>query len=105
MYADNIDKQEVGIVLSNAYKGQHAKVCIPAMLPDLKTDEPYNVKKNKPIPSNIVSGNRNKLDLRSYYVSNYTEIKATRKVFKHDKIYVSILGSNDFEMAGEYNEQ
>ena len=105
-YSDTIDKQEIGIVLSNAYKGQLAKVCIPAITPDLNTDKPYKIRKNRPSTSNIVSGNAGNLDIRRYYRSNYIEIKATRKVFEQDRVYVSILGSDknqNFEMVGEYN--
>lgn len=106
MYSDSIEKQEIGIVLSDGYKGQMVKVCIPALTPDLKTDKAYNVRQNKPTASNIVSGNANKLDLRRYNKSNYIEIKATHKVFTGDKVYISILGTDknaNFEMAGEYN--
>lgn len=105
MYSDSIKKQEIGIVLSNAYKGQITKVCVPVLTPDLKTDKPYMVRQNKPSTSNVVSGNADKLDVRRYYRSNYINMKATRKVFEQDKVYVSILGQDDdkYEMAGEYN--
>ena len=82
------------------------KVCIPVLTPDLKTDKPYKVRVNKPATTNIVSGNAKELDIRNYCRSNYLDIKATRKVFEQDKVYVSILGSYknmNFEMAGEYN--
>lgn len=105
-YSKSIGKQEIGIVLSDTYKGQLAKVCIPILTPDLKTDKPYKVRVNKPATTNIVSGNAKELDIRSYCRSNYLDIKATRKVFEQDKVYISILGSyknTNFEMAGEYN--
>ena len=105
-YSNSIGKQEIGIVLSDAYKGQLVKVCIPVLTPDLKTDKPYKVRVNKPATTNIVSGNAKELDIRSYCRSNYLDIKATRKVFEQDKVYVSILGSYknmNFEMVGEYN--
>ena len=83
-----------------------AKVCVPSITPDLKTDKPYKVRKNRPNTSNIVSGNAKNLDIRRYYRSNYIEIKATRKVFEQDRVYVSALGisaNKNFEMVGEYN--
>lgn len=105
-YSESIGNQEIGVVLSDTYKGQLAKVCIPVLTPDLKTDKPYKVRMNKPATTNIVSGNANELDIRKYYRSNYIEIKASRKVFEQDKVYVSILSSYknmNFEMVGEYN--
>ena len=105
-YSESIGKQEIGIALSNTYEGQIAKVCIPVLTPDLETNRPYKVRVNRPSTSNIVSGNADKLDIRSYYRSNYLEIKATRKVFMQDKLYISILSAfknMNFEMAGEYN--
>ena len=105
-YNESINKQEIGIVLSDAYKGQMAKVCIPVLTPDLKTDKPYKVRKNRPNTSNIVSDNAKNLDIRRYYRSNYINIKVTHKVFEQDKIYVTALGTSendDFEMVGDYN--
>lgn len=109
-YTKQLQSQETGIILSDSYKGQKAKVVIPILTPNARTDKAYNDKVAAPVPSNIVSDSistiTSKLGLKGYEKSNYIELKTPKKVFEQDKVYVTILGSgnlNNIEIAGEYN--
>lgn len=105
-YSDSVKSQEIGIILGSAYKHRIAKVTIPMVTPSLDTKKAYKRRMNKPAMSNIVSGNKDTLDIKPYYESNYIELKTPLKVFEQEKVYVSMLGSakiKNMEIVGAYN--
>lgn len=105
-YADQITNLEIGTVLEDVYKHQEARIAVNVVNPTSSKDGSYENKMQKPVASNIVSGNKAALELKPYKISNYVKLKAPSKLFKGDKVVVYLSGKDkckNMHIIGEYH--
>ena len=105
-YTDQIGNLEIGTVLEDVYKYQEAKVIVNVVNPSQDKTETRDNKNIKPVASNIVSGNKDALELKPYSTCNYVKIKAPCKLFKGDKVVIYLSGEDKYQnmnIIGEYH--
>lgn len=105
-YHEQLTNMEIGTVLEDVYKYQEARVAVDVVNPTSNKDGSYDNKMQKPVASNIVSGNKNALELRPYKVSNYVKLIAPSRLFKGDKVIVFLSGQHkcrNMHIIGEYH--